>query len=1369
MRSDLYQISLITLGVVATLFFGVFFWRELFPEYRIYQKDFIELENFRKTYSSEASSTFREGVKQILIEREDKGPPTIDRCITCHVALEIPTYSPTKIAHDVNGNIQLDEEGIPIKVKNEEYIWAKLDEKIEELRDNKVNDKLASEGQQSKVDARLKQAESYSALKVAQVGDKNYDVTKVLRAHPLMGRETRPFEYHPMEEYGCTSCHSGNGRGLTTEKAHGPVFDGQYEIEFMGPIPKFTEEDPKNDPPFAHMFNDKPGPSLVFQTTPILVGSLIQSKCMECHQSSQQALLTAFNQARDITGNHEAISKAVEESLKEEEQALVSLIAIKQEIKAKGLAGTLKDLESSSKNYKLPFKEQEQFASQVKYLHQLAGTSSEVPGQKEGEAEKKVLANINQEIDRMIGSPALMAELEKQLENTQKSRLENIQDFVKANRTKTEATGTLFRKADYLNLQNDMLLHFKENEASFGKSISDQTLLKSIDTDVNRLTKGFHHGQNLFISQACYACHRIAGFARGGVGRELSNASEIEPWQLKEFIVWPQAIPGSTMPNFRLDHDQLEPLMTFLLSQKAKSRAIGETAYKSFVQEWESGKRKMPWEEPVPPSKIHDLRYSMTVFATEGCASCHRLEGFESNVGFAVEKMGHSPDFETLYREREWFRDLIPENIFGSQLAEVLEKHAKEIDSHIVDGVRINSLLEEIEKNHPGTIEGFYTNFSFANRAKNNYYEEQISKEKDPVKKAALLKELEDWKERVHRVLMVYIKEYGLGRLIGPRPNWAGVYRTDEWLMEHFRKPSAHVARSIMPAFPFDDTKFYALTYMLDILGKRNRDKVREIWNNRGFSPDLAAHIYCSQCHGELLLGNGPVSEWIYPIPKNLRNADFLRNLTKEEVLNSILNGVKGTPMPPWNQTGMDKPMADGIPVLTKAEAQRIVDWLFSSIPGGNVIKGSHDVPKWQYSPQDVIKELKEEGNKLKGEVKEEKPILSHNGLDINNLYASLKPQVSSSGTAQKEGDDIFDAYPNPPGSPDKYAYYIKKKYYTEENIEAGKAFFRLNCTVCHGSEADGGGIRAEIMRDAKPRMLTNLDWLKTKDDLYMLRSIKFGVPGTSMTPWGDLTSSLQRLQLIIFIRSLTDDSMQQNKLQQALYKAFDKPELEVEAARIKEYGTIARIEKEIEQAQARQSAILNQSQEGAAVQSKEAVEIFQKRLELMEQLKKHQAIDALLQELKKEIQNEYQLFNVTGQTFINQKLNEKDFELFLKILELNSQRFSFKEGTLLLKNDEKKEEEMKVLKDKIIQDFDQEIDQLNKQEAILKGKIATAETAKELEKINVQTQNLNKQKNNLSSGFEEAKSIRKKQIEIYEKFLSRQKNLQEEMSGDSK
>jgi len=414
---------LIASGVVVSALFGVFFYRELFPEYKIYQKDFVALEEFHSTYTQTPPAPFKFGVKQILLEREDLGPPVIDRCTSCHVALQIPYFSATKIALDSNGKELINEAGWPVKVPNEDYIWDKLDKKIAELRDEKVLQQLRQQNDLSEVKQRLKQADAYEALKVAHVGEHEYDVTKVLSMHPLIGKETRPFEFHPLDDYGCTSCHNGNGRALTTDKAHGPVFDGQYEEEFRGFTPQFLEKDSKNDPAFSRIFNAKPGHDLLFQTTPLFIGPLMQSKCVHCHQTAADQL--SFTPIR---------------SLKEEKKS-----------------------------------------------------------------------------------------------------------------------------------------------------------------DVDLLTQNYQHGKELYLSQACYACHRLSGLARGGIGPELTRAASLYPWYLKESMVWPQGdLPSSTMPNYKMDHQEVQDLMTFLLAQKAgNSQAVSAQDYKSSILSWEAG-RKLPWESPSP-------------------------------------------------------------------------------------------------------------------------------------------------------------------------------------------------------------------------------------------------------------------------------------------------------------------------------------------------------------------------------------------------------------------------------------------------------------------------------------------------------------------------------------------------------------------------------------------------------------------------------------------------------------------------------------------------------------------------------------------------------------------------------------------------
>lgn len=1136
MRSDLAQYVLIFLGAVAVAFFGVFIYRELFPEYKVYQNDYLALEKFRSSYTGEPVPEFKEGVKQIVLEREDLGPPIIDRCTSCHVALEIPYFSPTKIDYDRNGKIIRDAQGNPVQVPNDAYIWGMLDQKIAELTDAKVIEQLHSQGNASEANSRIRQADSLRALKTTQVDGHTFDATKALQMHPLIGKETRPFEFHPMQEYGCTSCHNGNGRGLTVETAHGPVFDGDYEVEFLQK-PDFTEADPENDPRFARAFNAKPGAELIFQTTPIFPGALIQAKCVQCHQASKTPLLDSQN--------------------------------------------------------------------------------------------------------------------------------------------------------------------------------------NTVSADVAALTKDYRQGEFLFISQGCYACHRITGFSRGRVGPELTKIGNSYPWYIKEHIVWPQGgLPTSTMPNYRLDHEELEDLMTYLLAQKGENSTIAKTNYKTAVQEWETGKRKPAWEQPITPAQTHDLRYAMTVFATEGCAACHRLKGFESNVGFSIEK--ETADFNALFQERAWFTRLFPETIIGSDLVRTIEENQIEIDQHIVDGVRKGGLLEELEASNADAVESFYTPFKYAKRAKNHDDAARFAAESNADKKRELQKEQRAWQERVHRILMVFVQEYGLGRLICPRPNWAGVYRSDEWLMEHFLNPSAHVPRSIMPVFPFDHSKFVALTYMLDTLGIRNRNAVRQIWEQRGFDPQMAVEIFCAQCHGEFLNGRGPVSEWIYPLPKNLRNADFLRNLTKERVIQSITHGVKGTPMPPWGEIGGDKAVPLHAPILTKNEIEQLAQWLFSSLSGEGVIESSSDVQKWQYTPENVLDELRRE-----------------------NSGEELAPP--SAGIAE-----YFDVRAAPVAGPDQYGYYLKKKLYTEENIEAGKEFFEVNCAACHGKEADGSGERSVIMQDAKPRMLTNLDWLDTRDDLRLIRSIKFGVPGTAMTPWGDFTTALQRIQLVVYIRSLTQETQLRDRLSSALYRAFERPQWVIESARVQEYLPLDAIKTQLKQVQEQVSTLSSRAGQGEA-SPEDAAKLFQKELELTAQLKQRRDLDQLYLSLEEQVKREATLYNDLGQQIINKQVDEKIFDTYLTLIAQNDGRYELKEGKLVLNQNPEQEKERAALSKKVLGSLEAIIVEAESKKAQLEGQIPSAERAKALTLLSSHLNSMKQLKANVISNLEEATRAQQKQIEIYE------------------
>jgi mono/diheme cytochrome c family protein len=1342
--ADYYQLALIIFGAIAAIFLGVFVYYELNPEYRLFQKKYEALESFRSTYTHKPAASFQEGVKQILIEVPDNGPSIIDRCTSCHVALDIPYFSPTKIAYDVNGQIILDEKGIPTKIPNEDYIWAKLDERILELRDEKVNTQLKEQGESAKVTERLKEAEKLLALKTVKIGEHDFDVTKALRMHPLMGRETRPFEYHPLANYGCTSCHGGNGRALTTDKAHGPVFDGQYEIEERQK-PKFLETDVENDPAFSKTFNDKPGHKLIFQTTPILPGVLIEAKCMQCHQTDQKTVLNALNQAQNITDRSDAILKTMISAYDKEKQSLISFLSLRKSLVSKGLNQTIAELKNQIDNYLVPPENRNSLEAQLRFLMQSSKNNNDQ------ENSSNVLKIIDAAISNMIGTEKLVKQLDIQFKENKKSLDEFINLFIKENRNNPDATGSLFVKANNLELEQALYQHVQDTENSFTKAVQDGKVIGSIQTDVNDLTRSYQQGEDLYIQQACYACHRISGFSRGGIGPELTAIGKNYPWYIKHHIVWPQGdLPSSTMPNFRLDHEVLEPLMTFLLGQRGQTDAVSKVDYKKAIAQWEAG-RPADWEKPITPTQMFDLNYSMTVFATEGCAACHRLKGFESNVGFKIEKEQKDKiSLESLYNEQSWFKKQFPEEILGSQLVSSIDKNEKEIDERIASDVRVDSIIEKIEKNYPGVIESFYTNFMFAERAKNNHYAELIKAEQNLDKKKALEDELNLYKKRLHKVLMIYIQEYGLGRLIGPKPNWSGVFRSDAWLMEHFKKPTAHVARSIMPVFPFDDTKFYALTHMLDVVSKRNLDADRKVWDNRGFNPAIAYQNYCSQCHGDYLGGNGPVTPWIYPIPKDLRNAEFLRNYTRERISDSIKHGIKGTPMPPWGEIQKEKSeFKDAKPVLTTFEIEQLTDWIFSTLPGSTIIPSSQEVPKWNYQPEDVIKELKDAGQKLEDNI--QGYLYNYNqkikGLDY---VASLEPTTVIK-SENKEVLEIFDIKDSRSEGPDQKSYYIKKKFYTAENLTAGQKFFNIYCATCHGAEADGMGARAEIMQDAKPRMLTNLDWLNTHDDLYLLRSIKYGVPGTSMTPWGDQTTSLLRMQLAMYIRKLSEESNDQKSVDEAVYEAFNSTILMIDEARLEEYKKIVIQQTKLKEIETKQKQLFSESDTDSKANL--ALEAYKQQISLKETLDQEKAKDQLFASLKILINEQKKLFVDLSKGFLAGRLGENNNQLFIQFIRSFQNRYIIKDQKLEINNLEAINGKTKLIKDKIITEFIAQINALNLNKTQLESRIYSADNDKKLKEMNADIKSLEDLKRNFELKYQESEELQKKQIELINRY----------------
>lgn len=84
-----YQYALIFFAALVVFSIGVFVYKELFPEYKTYQYAYKELEALRSKVTGEKPAPFATGIRQIMIPDPDNGPEVIDRCTSCHVAMNL--------------------------------------------------------------------------------------------------------------------------------------------------------------------------------------------------------------------------------------------------------------------------------------------------------------------------------------------------------------------------------------------------------------------------------------------------------------------------------------------------------------------------------------------------------------------------------------------------------------------------------------------------------------------------------------------------------------------------------------------------------------------------------------------------------------------------------------------------------------------------------------------------------------------------------------------------------------------------------------------------------------------------------------------------------------------------------------------------------------------------------------------------------------------------------------------------------------------------------------------------------------------------------------------------------------------------------
>ena len=82
-----------------------------------------------------------------------------------------------------------------------------------------------------------------------------------------------------------------------------------------------------------------------------------------------------------------------------------------------------------------------------------------------------------------------------------------------------------------------------------------------------------------------------------------------------------------------------------------------------------------------------------------------------------------------------------------------------------------------------------------------------------------------------------------------------------------------------------------------------------------------------------------------------------------------------------------------------------------------------------------------------------------------------------------------------------------------------GRKLFLINCAICHGTQADGHGIRIEGL-DPRPPDFTSSGWRSQITPRHAFYSIRNGVRGTAMASWNTFSDE-ETWELVAYVLSV--------------------------------------------------------------------------------------------------------------------------------------------------------------------------------------------------------------------------------------------------------
>lgn len=443
------------------------------------------------------------------------------------------------------------------------------------------------------------------------------------------------------------------------------------------------------------------------------------------------------------------------------------------------------------------------------------------------------------------------------------------------------------------------------------------------DIDVKDLAGAplLNQGKAMFIEHACWACHTIEGISAGKRGPNLSNAARFSAKYIEESILEPtKGLLSSKMPKFYWTDDKkiVKSLVVYLKAQRtSKLRSISKSPVELVAVHNDAVSKPMTKNPSAVIGEEIFNGHDVHGVVRGGCINCHSYHNAKGElVGGDV-----GPELTYAYRARG---------------GEYIVGHIKDPTRDVLDSIM--PTFDMLSAPEIKSLELFLKSMSFVPKAATgedlfeNYCASCHGSEMDG--KGDLHKLLDPLPRNLNERFVTTYKPRLKGSIKNgvkgtAMPPWKKIL-TDKQIDEIL----SHIVATAKQRADGKPSQYRTLPLpKVGDVDRRTKEVIIPAAANRG-----EAHFmrHCTGCHGKLANGKGPL---VYQdlkaghhssgrkgrfLPRNFTNKKFMaqETMTDERMYQSILSGVPGTPMPPFDGKLTDQAILDLIAYLRKLSSE---------------------------------------------------------------------------------------------------------------------------------------------------------------------------------------------------------------------------------------------------------------------------------------------------------------------------------------------------------------------------------------------------------------------------------------------------------------